>query len=353
MMQRVLLSLNEAAPLIKILLTLQLQILGRCLGVDFSNENRNLQIANYLQTLRLEQNLTLEQLSHLSQVPIVHLVSIEEGRFSRFDDFYLRMYLKRYTASLDVDLEQLYIYASQQPFDLSENTRPEQKAERQMTQTQANISATPKNIENTKPQRKKPAVKTANISRLEAKKRIGKFIIGLSFVVLLAAIVIFLVIIIGSLGDREPAQTEQLPIENPHEINPYPTEEIDPETEPEPEPETEPEPEPETTIEFVSSEGIHQTFNVVTSVEELELRIEFSDRCWVETRFDNVVFAEGTFDAGQYIEEILDFDGEGEFYLIFGFARGVERLILNGEEVGIFTDHPGPQRIVLNVTALE
>jgi len=116
------------------------------LGVDFSNKNRNLQIANYLQTLRLEQNLTLEQLSNLSQVPIIHLTSIEEGRFLRFDDFYLKMYLKRYTQSLDVDLEQLYIYASQQPLlDSSENAEDMKNAnERQMTETQASISATPK-----------------------------------------------------------------------------------------------------------------------------------------------------------------------------------------------------------------
>ena len=329
--------------------------------MDFSNENRNLQIANYLQTLRLEQNLTLEQLSHLSQVPIVHLVSIEEGRFLRFDDFYLKMYLKRYTASLDVDLEQLYIYASQQPFDLSENTRTEQKVERQMTEMQANISATPKHVENAKPQRRKTAVKTANISRLEAKRKVGKFVVGLFFFLILSLIVFFVVIIIRNLGQQTPDETERQPaIENPHEINNYPTTdetetdaiaETDLETD-EPEPtETEPVPVAETTIEFVSHEGIHQTFNVTTSAEELEFRLEFSDNCWVEARFNNAVFSEGTFAAGQYIEEVFDFDGEGELYLILGFARGASRLVLNGEEVDISTDHSGPQRIALNVTA--
>ena len=330
--------------------------------MDFSNESRNLQIANYLQTLRLEQNLTLEQLSHLSQVPIVHLVSIEEGRFLRFDDFYLRMYLKRYTASLDVDLEQLYIYASQQPFDLSENTRSEEKVERPMTEMQANISATPKHIDNAKPQRRKTAVKTASISRLEAKRKVGKFVVGLFFFLILSVIVFFVVIIIRNLGQHSPDEAGGQPsIENPHEINNYPTTgetetETDVETdletdEPEPITETEVAPVAETTIEFISHEGIQQTFNVTTSLEELEFRLEFSDNCWVETRFNNAVFAEGTFAAGQYIEEVFSLDGEDELYLILGFARGVSRLILNGEEVDISTDHSGPQRIALNVTA--
>ena len=325
--------------------------------MDFSNEDRNLQIANYLQTLRLEQNLTLEQLSNLSQVPIVHLMSIEEGRFLRFDDFYLKMYLKRYTQSLDVDLEQLYTYASQQPLiDSSENAADMKNAnERQMTETQASISATPKNIANTKPQRKKPTVKTANISRLEAKKKVGKFIIGLTFILLLLAIVIFMIIIIRGLGGSETPQTDQPPIDNPHNITPstpdndYTDEDIDEDTDEETEPETEPE--PETTIELDSYTGGSQTFNVTTTLEEIEFIVEFSENCWLELRFNNTIITSGTYNTNTVLEEIAELVGDGSdiLHLNVGNLRGIESINFNGVEVDFDGGH-FVHRLYFNIT---
>lgn len=320
------------------------------LGVDFSNESRNLQIANYLQTLRLEQDLTLEQLSHLSQVPIIHLTSIEEGRFSRFDDFYLKMYLKRYTQSLGVDLGQLYTYASRQPLpDVSENATSNQKAdEQQMTQTQANISAIPKHIENTKPQRKKPTVKTANIARLEAKKRMGKFVIGLSFLILLIAIVFFIVTIISELGNRGPAQTDYPPaVDNPHTIDPDPSDdptdvadtEID-------EPEPEPEPEDLTTITLDDHTGNTHTFTVVTSLEEVALRIEHSGANWIGGYFNNVQFTNNVYH--DLLEETFGLEGNDTIRFTAGAPTNIVAIFINDEEIDFVTGSE-PHNFIFNI----
>ena len=326
--------------------------------MDFSNENRNLQIANYLQTLRLEQNLTLEQLSNLSQVPIIHLTSIEEGRFSKFDAFYLKLYLKRYTQSLDVDLEKLYTYASQNPLpDLSENAINDPKTnDQQMTQTQANISATPKNIANTKPQRNhrpqltKTNVKSANVARLEAKKKFSNFIISLFFLILLIVLVFFIVIIIRDLGNNAPSQSDSvIPplVDNPHDIN---LGSID-DDEYESEPELVPEPEivDFTTVELYNYTSTTQTFDVATTLEEIELQIEFSANCWLELRFNGQVITSGVYDTT--LEEIVELVGDGNdtFNLQIGNLFGVESITLNGETVD-FDDTHSVQLLDFNIT---
>jgi len=297
--------------------------------VDFSNENRNLQIANYLQALRLEQNLTLEQLSALSQVPVVHLTSIEEGRFTRFDNFYLKLYLKRYTQSLDVDLDQLYAYAMQQPLSDSPNNNANEKETKQhkMTQTQTNIAAIPKKNKNAKPQRRKPTIKTANITHLDAKKKISKFIISLLFVIIIIVIVIFFVLLLRDLGRRDPSEVETPTnaLENPYEIAPPSDGEYD-ETEPEPEtePETEPEPEPEdeTSIVYELS-GNTLTFTIVTVRDEIELRMEHSGRNWIG-------LTGGTYD--DVFEETFTPD-DSPLRFSIGALSNVDALFINDVEV--------------------
>ena len=320
--------------------------------MDFSNESRNLQIGNYLQTLRLEQDLTLEQLSILSQVPIVHLTSIEEGRFSRFDSFYLKMYLKRYTQSLDVDLEQLYTYASQQPLpDLPKNIPDKQPSnERQMTQTQADISAIPKNVTNTKPQRRKTTVKATSIARLEAKKKVGKFVISFAFIVLLIVLVIFLVTAIRSLGDREPSQTEPPPIvDNPHDMNLGTTDEEsdDPYYEEESEPEPEPEITDTTTVELYSHVGNTHTFTVVTSLEDVELRIEHSGANWIGGYFNGAQFTNHTYH--DLLEENFELSDNDVIRFTAGAANNIVAIFINDEEVDFAFGLEGVHIFVFNI----
>lgn len=306
--------------------------------MDFSNERRNLQIADYLQTLRLEQDLTLEQLSHLSQVPIIHLTSIEKGRFARFDDFYLKMYLKRYTQALDVDLEQLYIYATQQPLpeELEDTQKKEKK--RQMTQTQADISATVKDISNKKPKRKKSPLKSASVARIEAKNRIGKFIVGLILIILLIVFVAFLISFIRDLPGNNTSYQETIPpLENPHDVA---NTDVEPTTEPETEPESEPHVEELTQIIFDNHSGETQTFDLSTTHDELNLRIEHSGQNWID-------ITGGMYDDSFEYSFTLDDDS---IRFRVGAIQNVEAIFINDVEVEFEADGlVGAQNFVFNI----
>ena len=311
--------------------------------MDFSNKSRNLQIGSYLQTLRLEQDLTLEQLSISSQVPIIHLTSIEEGHFSRFDDFYLKIYLKRFTESLDVDLDQLYAYASQQPLPDLPDASPIKKSKSQMTQMQADISAAPKN-DNANQQRKKPTLKTANIASLEAKKRVGRFVIGSVFAILIILIVFFVVMIIRDLADRGPAGEETIPsiVTNPHgldieeddenddddEENGDDEENDDDEDEDDPDPDP-PSAEDETSIDFISHNNYDQTFIVVTSHEEIVIRIEHSGPNWIGMPYNEIF--DGLF------ETTLTPNANGIIELGVGAVNNMEQMFINDVEVEFVT----------------
>ena len=324
--------------------------------VDFSNASRNLQIATYLQTLRLEQNLTLEQLSTMSQVPVVHLTSIEEGQFLKFDNFYLKMYLKKYTQALEVDLEQLYAYASQQPLQVAEQaTNKEQKQMRPLTQTQADISAVTKPVMQTVPKRKQSnpqAVKRKNLAQTETKRKISHFLIGLVLLLLAAFLVFFLVNLIRDMTDRE-VDTPMPPPENPHTILTVP-EEVPETTAPPTEPETTAPPEPTdfTQVETEERTSGVQTFYVTTSLEALDLRITHSGSNWISdinvTGADNITVNTTSSDD---LEETIDLeDGDvSRIQFRVGAIHNMDAIYINDVPVDFYGDLNGPQDFIFYV----
>jgi cytoskeletal protein RodZ len=321
--------------------------------VDFSNESRNLQIANYLKTLRLEQNMTLEQLSDASYVPIVHLTSIEDGRFSRFDDFYLKMYLKRYTQILGVDLKQLYAYAMQQPIeDLPKRKREDPIATGvNPNSMQHKVHTQPATIET--PHRRKPQVKrnTSTVSPLgpahtKPKVNIGKFLIGLFLVALIAIFLFFIVDFFINISNREDTPDVPPPvIENPHDlIPPDPSddegddsESDDGEAEEIEEPELESE--EKTTIEFNDRTGQTQTFILITSHNEIELRMEHhSGPNWVGGFLNGTGFINATYQEGDTLEESFAIENDDVFRLTAGAIQAVEAIFINDVEVDFLSD---------------
>lgn len=309
--------------------------------MDFSNESRNLQIANYLQTLRLEQNMTLEQLSDISHVPIVHLTSIENGHFSRFDNFYLKMYLKKYTQTLDVNLEQLYAYALQQPIeDIPQPKKEEPVATvvnpdsiQHKVQSQPAVVETPVRR---KPQPKHRTPKTSPLGPNYAKSKpdinLGKFLIGLFLVVLLAAIIVWLIGFFRDIGNHEDIPEDPPPVlEIPSEINLDPTDDAADETngvEVQEPADVEPEPEDEdaTIIELNEHIGTMQTFTVITTGNEIELRMEHSGANWIGGPIN------ATHDS--LLEETFVGLGNGDtLNLPVGAIDNIDAIFINGVEV--------------------
>lgn len=253
--------------------------------MDFSNPSRNLQIGSYFSTLRNEQDLTIEQLAKISRVPDVHLAAIEAGQFSRFDDFYLKIYLKKYAEALAVDLDQLYAYATKQK--LPEQTEDQQVTPtKKLTKTQADISTEPV-AKTVAPKTYQQKIQTKGISQSSGKTSFGRIMAVLFFTVLVVAIIFVAISALQNI-DRTPetADNEAPPLEiaPPAGLNP----EEDDEYEEEPEPEPEPEPADETNVEFVDRFDRTQIFNVVTDLEELIIRFDLTGDNWIGGSFNRI-----------------------------------------------------------------
>jgi len=308
--------------------------------VDFSNESRNVQIGIYLRTLREEQNLTPVQLSKLSQVPTVHIEAIEAGRFSRYDDFfYLKLYLKKYTQALDVDLEQLYTYATQQK-ELELTVNPE--SEKVLTGMQADIATViPKKEKVSKSAPPKTVIQTKGVAVTNTKGKFGRFLVAL-FLVLIIGVIIAVVLIAlrngngGDDGDTfvpPPIMIDPPPGLNGEDYYEY----SEPDTH---EPEPEPTPEDFTTVYREGYAGTIQTFIITTSLEEIVLRIEHTGPNWID--IDNGTHSdtfEHTFAATN-----------STFTFRIGAINNVEAIFINDMEVPIITENlNGPQTFIFNI----
>lgn len=306
--------------------------------MDFSNESRNVQIGIYLKTLREEQNLSLEQLSKISQVPKLHIEAIEAGRFSRYDDFYLKLYLRKYTQALDVDLEQLYTYATQQKApELPVNPKPEKV----LTGMQADIATVVPKTEKTEKSAPKAQIQTKGVSTTNKKGKLGHVLIALFLILLVGGIiaVAFIALRNGNGGDNGEAFVPppiDIPSPNLNGENGYDN------YEPEPMPEPEPEPMPEdfTSVVKEGYAGTIQTFLLSTELTEIVLRIEHNGQNWID--IDNRIHSdtfEYTFDAT-----------ESTFTFAIGAIHSIEAIFVNDVEVPITTeDLIGRQTFIFNI----
>ena len=312
--------------------------------MDFTNDHLNQEVAACLQSLRIEQHMTLEQLSEKSQVPVVHLLSIEEGHFRRFDDFYLKLYLNRCAQILGVNLEQIYAYAVKNNKEILGDDAPLETAAEQATTTPVSPIQPQTSQRIVIPQKRnfvKSSYKKSKIPQVNLTK-------GLIFLLLAVLGVAFLFFLIGFLSNLGSSGTTDDPpvIDNPHST--LTAETTVPE---ETEPTTEPSPEEETTIELDTHVGRTQTFDVITSSEDVVLRIEFDADCWLELRFDGNLVDGRVFLLSEYIEETFDLtDGEGTIDINFGNLFGVERITINGVEVD-YNDSESVQRLIFNVVS--
>ena len=317
--------------------------------MDFSNESRNLQIANCLQALRLEQNLTLEELSSLSQVPVTHLKSIEEGNFLKFDKFYLKIYLKRYTQSLDVSLEKLYAYNEQQA--ATNLSASEATSKQQAPKTQKTVTKAPKKIASSNASPVITTSKTSQPAYLKSKK-MNKVLISLLLLFILTVFVFFIVIIIRDLRRYEPSQDDPptLPsIVVPDEINLGNSEDEDAgddDDEIDDEAGLNEEVVADTTVEFVEHFGETQSFAITTSRDEIVLRIEFAGDSWIggtigHTDLNTVV--SGVF------EEVVELTDDAIFNFRLGAVHEVSYMTINGEAVDFIEGIVGAQNFIFDV----
>ena len=307
--------------------------------MDFSNQENNAVLAEIFRKQRNVKGFSLEDVAAQTGIPELHLKNIESGKFEEFDPFYLKMYLKKYGAFLGVDLKEAYLKA----YGLQEGPEPV-------------TIKTPKNLDIRNPR-----------ATTKKKFRRGSGKILATALLLIAAVfgIYFGWDMIRAGFSQDP---EEFPIQNPHtpdlgtltedgeneDASPqegnveesagndeYGTAEIS-------------EQGSGLSIELATSDDREQIFSVVSTEEELEVRLVFSGETWIGSENNTVI----PFENGELTEA--------------GFTRNtgdVETLVItdsttlyfnlpNTDRVGFFIgDEPIPvdysirhQRITVNIT---
>ena len=298
--------------------------------MSFLNEENNQKLAEFLRETRVEQNLTLDDISSKNGIPIQHLKKIEEGSFEEYDSFYLKMYLKKYASSLSLNIDELY----QHFYGEELKKEPEVRVKKSIS---------------------------AKHNKQKVIHNIGK-IIG----VICAIVILVLGVMIASDMIRS-GNNESL--EGPEVVNPnIPDLDEDEDDEDDGDEDDEDEDgeddqlgeapignsEPETNIEQVSHEGINQIFAVETTANQLEIELTFTGECWIGTAAGTSVTLDsgntltengGMYQAGD--TELITFTESGSLTFNIGNVQLVS-ITVNGELVEIST--ATHQWITLNMT---
>lgn len=291
-----------------------LWILWEVLEMDFSNRDNNQQLADFIREQRLELDLNLNDVSEKIGVPIQHLKNIENGEFSRFDEFYLKMYIKKYASFLSLNVDELYqrFYGEQIK--------------------QATV---------VKIQTQKKQKRNLNFGRIGV---IG----GAIAVVLLAGI--FIVQMMEQMD--QPKNPENI-VHNPNssgligEVTDQTPEETMPPVE---EAESNL---PKTEVMKVSQEGQKSVFDVTTESDTLDLKIIFGDNCWLDGKInDGTSIVSGTYEKESTFEHTIKKEdlqnNEGSLVFNIGNATALQMMV-NGEVIEIDQNLAPHQYITINM----
>lgn len=282
--------------------------------MDFSNKDNNQQLADFIREQRLKQDLNLNDVSEKIGVPIQHLKNIENGEFSRFDEFYLKMYIKKYASFLSLNADELYqrFYGEQIKQETVVKIQKQQKQKRNI-----------------------------NMGRLGVVLAAG-VVFGLT--------VYFVISMVKQVGDS--GDTNSI-IENPHssDILGEPADELVQETKP---PVVEPEMTlPQTVVSKVSQENQTSVFDVETEDATLNLKITFGENCWLDGKLNNTTsIINGTYEKGAIFEQTITKEqlsnNEGSLVFNIGNATGMV-MTINDEVIEIDQALAPHQYITINM----
>ena len=271
-------------------------------GVDmpFGNQEKNKQLAMFLQEERIKQKLTLEDIASKTGVPYQHLKTIEDAKFDKFDEFYVKMYVKKYAMTLNLDADELL---------------------QQFGAVRSHYAQRPN-------KHKKTAIAD---NRAKNKTRLA-----LVLAILLISGVGIAVIGSGSLSPAPEVEEEVPPVvENKDseelltQTKPPVEETVEDNKEPEVLEEVIPEPPVvETTATVESSVPQSSVFNLQTSDEGYKLNMTFTEDCWVDIKLGSEVLDAGT---------VYSADKSVELMITKEMVSKANELVLNVGNVGVTT----------------
>lgn len=282
--------------------------------MDFSNKESNQQLADYLREQRLNQSLNLDDVSSKIGVPIQHLKNIENGDFSKFDEFYLKMYIKKYANFLSLNVDEVYrlFYGEQIKKEVEVKIKKQKKQKR-----------------------------TRNVGRLSG-------VVAALLVISIGGYFVF--DMIQSASKEEP--TDEIVIQNPNSSELIGDANQKTESEENP---TVKEPEimvPTTTVSKVSQENQSTVYDVISEADQLELKMVFNNDCWLNAKMnDKSVIAGETYRSNDIFEYAFTKDmlmnNEGVLEFNIGNVIGLQ-MTVNGEVIEIDDTTPH-QYITLNM----
>ncbi len=291
--------------------------------MSFSNKEKNQLLATFLQEERLKQQLTLEEISIKTGVPYQHLKSVEAGAFEKFDAFYLKMYLKKYASTLNLNVDEVF------------------SQYQEIIQPMGTIQT-------------KRVHKTVRRSRKSSNKN-GLVILALILVIGISGATVLKVM---------PKQSSQPDLNPPAITNPDSDDLLDSSSDDLTTDETEGEapsveqeelevPNETTTITRGQTQGITTTFDVITTADTAKLTFVFTADCWMNA---GVYGAETVIPQGMYYkDDVVDFVLTDEMLaqdhtmnLNIGNVLGVT-LSVNDETVE-FPEGGAHQNIALTLT---
>jgi len=282
--------------------------------MDFSNKDNNQQLADVIREQRLELGLNLNDVSEKIGVPIQHLKNIENGEFSRFDEFYLKMYIKKYASFLSLNVDELYqrFYGEQIK--------------------QATV---------VKIQTQKKQKRNLNFRRIGA---IG----GVIIVLLLAGT--FIVQMMEQMNQpknpgnivHNPSSSElmgEVTEQTPEEIKP-PVTELESSVS-------------KTEVVKVLQEGQTAVFDVASESATLDLKIIFGENCWLEGKINGgTSIVSGTYEKDSTFEHTIKKEdlqnNEGSLVFNIGNATALQ-MTVNGEIIEIDQTLAPHQYITINM----
>lgn len=286
--------------------------------MDFSNKESNQQLGDYLSKQRLSKSFNLDDVSNKIGVPIQHLKSIENGDFSKFDEFYLKMYIKKYANFLSLNVDEIYqLFYGEQI-------------------------------------KKEVEVKIQKQKRQKQTRNLGRFSGIIATLLVIGIGGYFVIDMIQSDSTEKPA--DDIIIQNPNssELLGDANETTDVTTEPVESP-VEKEPEmmlPTTTVSKVSQENHSTVYNVESEADQLELKMIFNNDCWLNATMNNhSVIAGETYRTNDIFEYSFTKDmlvnNEGVLEFNIGNVTGLQ-MTVNGEVIEIDETVPH-QYITLNM----
>lgn len=268
--------------------------------MDFSNKESNQQLADYLREQRQNQKLELEEVSTQIGVPIQHLKNIENGDFERFDSFYLKMYIKKYATYLSLNVGELY----QQFYGNQIQQEVEVKIQKQQVEK-----------------------RNQNIGRIA----------GIICGVLVVGLGIFYVV--DMVKSATPKEDKNIVINNPESstlIDSDKKEEVKSEDIQAPKEENNSQTEEPTPMEALDVKLVSQTdkeivFDVLTSQDGADLKLEFTASCWLSATLGSQNLIPGeTYQAAGGFEQRITKDQFGTLELNVGDATAI-RILVDGQ----------------------